>query len=71
MKVYRKVKQTKFVKAGYQGLLTIHDDGKIAASIDHKSLLLGLDYEESQSYFVITNPTTRDRTIIMDRLFDR
>ncbi|PKF60234.1 hypothetical protein CW745_16075 [Psychromonas sp. psych-6C06] len=70
MKVYRKVKQTKFVKDGLKGLLTIHDHGGIAVSIDHKSLFVGLTYEETDSYLYIDKPSTKDKTMIMDRLFD-
>ena len=36
--MYRRVKQTKFVKDGLSGLLTIHDDGRKAVSVDHKIL---------------------------------
>jgi hypothetical protein len=70
MNVYRKVKQTKFVKDGLKGLLTIHDHGRMAVSVDHKSLFAGLNYEEIDSYFYIDSPSTNDTTIIMDRLFD-
>jgi hypothetical protein len=68
--IYRKVKQTKFIKEGLKGLLTIHDDGKMAVSLDHKELFAGLNFEERESYLCIDKPTTRDRTIIMNRLFD-
>ena len=70
MKVYRKVKQTKFVKDGFKGLLTIHDEGRIAVSMDHKSIFLGLKYKKTDSYFCIDKPTTKERTIIFNRLFD-
>ncbi|MEZ9006096.1 hypothetical protein AB6E26_25945 [Vibrio splendidus] len=43
MKVYRRVKQTKYVMAGKDGLLAIHDAGSIAASKDHKPLLRGFE----------------------------
>jgi len=69
MKVYRKIKQTKFIKNGLNGLLTIHDHGGIAVSVDHKSIFTGLNYEETESYFYIDKPSTNDKTIIMDRLF--
>ncbi|WP_137297874.1 hypothetical protein [Psychromonas sp. SP041] len=69
MKVYRKVKQTKFVKEGLKGLLTIHDHGGIAVSIDHKAIFNGFSYEETDSYFYIDKPSINDKTIIMDRLF--
>ena len=69
MKTYRKVKQTKFVKDGLTGLLTIHDHGGIAVSVDHKSLFSGLSYDEVDSYYYIDKPTTHDKTVIMDRLF--
>ncbi|AOW75414.1 hypothetical protein A3Q34_00040 [Colwellia sp. PAMC 20917] len=70
MKTYRKIKQTKFVKNGLEGLLTIHDHGKIAVSMGHKSIFKGLNYEEADSYFYIDKPSTSDKTIIMVRLFD-
>lgn len=71
MKVYRKVGQIKFIKKGLKGLLTIHDFGKIAVSMDHKVLFVGLDYyDDDHSYFCIDKPTTRERKIIFDRLFD-
>jgi hypothetical protein len=70
MKVYRKKWQTKFIKDGFEGLLTLHDSGKFAVSIDHKALFDGLEYEEMDSYYVIQKPTTGQKNIIMDRLFD-
>jgi len=70
MKVYRKKGQTKFVKDGFDGLLTLHDNGKIAVSVDHKQIFNGLKYEETDSYFVIKEPSTQQQRTIMDRLFD-
>lgn len=70
MKVYRRVKQTKYIKDGLKGLLTIHDDGRMAVSRDHKELFSGLNYRMTGSYFCIDKPSTRDRTVIMDRLFE-
>ena len=70
MKTYRKIKQTKFVKNGLEGLLTVHDHGKIAVSMEHKSIFKGLNYEEAKSYFYIDEPSTSEKTMIMDRLFD-
>lgn len=70
MKVYRKVKQTKFKKPNLKGLLTLHDCGTIAVSQDHKELFNGLKYLEVDSYFEIRKPTTSDMTIVWDRLFD-
>ncbi|MDO6568155.1 hypothetical protein Q4561_13870 [Alteromonas sp. 1_MG-2023] len=69
MEVYRKVKQTKFVKDGLRGLLTVHDHGGIAVSADHKTIFNGLNYEEVDSYLYISKPSTKDKTLIMDRLF--
>jgi hypothetical protein len=67
--IYRRAKQTRYVKNGMEGLLAIHDDGRLAATINHKELLAGLNYFDSGSYYRINKPTTRDRTIIMNRLF--
>jgi hypothetical protein len=71
--VTRKVKQTKFKKEDWEGLLTIHDSGKFAASMDHKSLFLGLNHEPTtnNSYIEIAKPTTKEKTTILDRLFDK
>ena len=44
MKVYRKKWQTKFIKDGFEGLLSLHDSGKLAVSIDHKALFDWLEY---------------------------
>ncbi len=68
--VARKVKQTKYRKTGLKGLLTIHDNGLVAVSIDHKQLFAGLTYTKTDSYYEIKKPSSNDRTIIMDRLFD-
>lgn len=70
MKVYRKVGQTKFIKEGCEGLLTIHDSGKIAGSKDHKELFNGTTYEMDAKYRSIKKPTTKDMKKIMDALFD-
>tara|TARA_B100000809_G_scaffold263359_1_gene316414 strand:+ start:23 stop:235 length:213 start_codon:yes stop_codon:yes gene_type:complete len=70
MNVYRKVKQTKFIKKGLDGLLTIHDHGGIAVSLDHKVLFNNLTYDDKGSYLYISRPTTEEKTIIMDRLFE-
>jgi hypothetical protein len=51
-------------------LLTIHDNGKIGVSLEHKSLFGGLAYKEELSYFCIGNPSPKEKEIIMDRLFD-
>ncbi len=71
MKIYRKVKQTKYIKYGMDGLLTIHDHGGIAVSVDHKEIFNGLKYEDKGSYLYINTPSTNDKTIIMDRLFSQ
>jgi len=70
MRVYRRVKQTKYSKDGLKGLLTIHDHGRMAVSMDHKELFSGLKYVKEKSYYAIANPTTEERTIIFNRLFD-
>jgi len=70
MDVYRRVGQTKFEKDGLAGLLTLHDNGRIAVSMDHKELFSGLKYEETDSYYYISKPSTNEQKIIMDRLFD-
>ena len=70
MQVYRKVRQTKFIKEGHEGLLTIHDSGKIAGSKDHKDLFNGTIYEMDAGYRSITKPTAKDMKKIMDALFD-
>ncbi|MFN2202256.1 MAG: hypothetical protein ACK2UO_13680 [Caldilineaceae bacterium] len=69
VRVYRKVKQTKFVRDGWAGLVALTDSGAIAGSADHKVLFNGLDYEVSQSYRVIRNPTAAERGKILDALF--
>ncbi|HIF9371240.1 TPA: hypothetical protein ACX6RS_003338 [Photobacterium damselae] len=70
MRVYRRRKQTKYVMAGKSGLLTIHDNGKIAASGEHKKLMFGfVDSKLEGSYLVLKNPSTREKGIIMNRLF--
>ena len=66
MKVYRKVGQSKFIKEGYEGLLTIHDSGKIAGSIDRKELFNETIYEMDAGCRSITKPTAKD----MNALFD-
>jgi len=70
MKVYRKVSQTKYIKEGLKGLLTIHDNGAFAVSMDHQGLFNGLKYKDIGSYYCIEKPTTKEREIIIDRLFD-
>lgn len=70
MKVYRKVKQTKFIKDGLEGLLTIHDHGGIAVSLDHKVLFNDLGFDDKGSYLYISKPSTEEKTIILNRLFD-
>ena len=70
MKVYRKEGQTKFIKNNMKGLLTLHDNGTIGVSVDHKTLFNGLEYEENGSYYVIYSPSTEQHKIIMDRLFN-
>ena len=70
MKVYRKVGQTKFIKDGYEGLLTIHDSVKIAGSKVHKELFNGIIYEMDAGYRSIIKSTSNDMTKIMDALFD-
>jgi len=69
LKVYRMKGQTKFKVDGVEGLLTLHDSGKIGVSVDLKSLFNGLQYEIELSYFAIRKPTTREREVIFDRLF--
>ena len=64
------VGQTKFIKDGFEGLLTIHDSGKIAGSKDHKDLFNTLKYEMVGGYRSITKPTARETGIIMNALFD-
>jgi hypothetical protein len=70
MKVYRRVGQTKFIKEGFDGLVTLHDSGKIAGSKDHKDLFNGLCYEIVGCYRSITKPTAKDMCVIMDALFN-
>lgn len=70
MKVKRRVKQTKFYVKGLKGLLTLHDSGTIAVSVEHKQLFLGMEYNVKRSYYCIEKPTTGIRTVIMDRLFE-
>ena len=70
MEIYRKVGQTKFIKDGFKGLVTLHDSGKIAGSEDHKELFNGLSYEMVGGYRSITKPTAKDMCAIMDALFD-
>jgi hypothetical protein len=70
MKVYRKVGQTKFIKDGFDGLVTLHDSGKIAGSKDHKDLFNGTKYEIVGGYRSITKPTAIEMKTIMDALFD-
>jgi len=53
MKIYRKIRQTKFVKPGSAGLLTLHDNGTVAVSLEHKELFRGLDYLILDSYYEI------------------
>ena len=60
MKVYRKIGQTKFIKKGCEGLLTIHDSGKIAGSKDHQELFNGTTYDMDSGYRSITKPTSKD-----------
>jgi hypothetical protein len=72
MKVYRKVGQTKFIKDGFDGLVTLHDSGKIAGSKDHKDLFNGTKYEDEKvgGYRSIVKPTAIEMKTIMDALFD-
>jgi len=70
MKIYRRVGQTKFIKGGCEGLVTLHDSGKIAGSKDHKDLFNGLAYDMVGGYRSITKPTAKDMEVIMDALFD-
>ena len=70
MKVYSRVGQTKYIKNGLKGLLTIHDTGTIAGSGDHKDLFNGLNYKMVGGYRSITSPTSKEKGTIMDRLFD-
>ena len=66
---YRKDGQTKFKRDGWAGLVTLHDTGTIAGSVDHKDLFNGMDYEVSGSYRVIWKPTAAQRGKVMDTLF--
>lgn len=50
--------------------MTLHDNGKIAVSKDHKALFEGLQYQETGGYFTIVKPTPREQGTIMNRLFD-
>ena len=70
MKVYRKVGQTKFIKDGFDGLVSLSDSGKIVGSKDHKDLFNGTKYEIDGGYRSITKPTAIEMKIIMDALFD-
>ncbi len=69
VQTYRRVRQTKFVRDGWKGLLTLHDDGRIAVSVDHKALFSGLNFFVHRSYHCIDHPTTPEMTLVMDRLF--
>lgn len=66
--VTRLIGQTKFTQENVKGLLTIHDHGSWAASVDHKDLFNGLNTELSGSYLHLV-PTTIEKKFIMMRLF--
>lgn len=70
VKVIRKVGKTVFFEDSRTGVLALHDNGKITVNMDYKFLLHGLEYRRYGSYFSMSNPTTKDKQIIMDRLFD-
>lgn len=70
VQTYRVKAQTKFVRDGWEGLLTLHDSGEIAVSVDHRRIFDDLEYKDEGSYWAIKKPTTKERGIIWDRLFD-
>jgi hypothetical protein len=57
--VYQRVKQMKYKVSGLQGLLVLHDNGRLAASMDHQSLFDGLGAvpDSTSSYITIKKPS--------------
>ena len=69
VKVIRKSGKTVFSKGSSAGVMALHDNGKITVNMPFKPLLHGFEYRRYGDYYSMSNPTTKEKQIIMDRLF--